>query len=210
MMFQHVFAEMNEMLDEITRKYPLAGNAQKQELAKKWSLLQHMSDGIIEEWLCFEEKMGGLRHAFGSLESRELPDLPELEDPTFVKGQGYYKLLMFAQAVAQFERVIQQFPDSVLARTYLGMCHLHLEQSDKAAKHFWLVLEKAGNKRLRSVIYNALGCIEAQKGVYPKAKEYFKLAHHSDPSLPEPLANLEACTHSTGKLHYGPELTSLL
>nr|WP_068785412.1 tetratricopeptide repeat protein [Paenibacillus phocaensis] len=209
-MFQHVFAEMNEMLDEITRKYPLAGNAQKQELAKKWSLLQHMSDGIIEEWLCFEEKMGGLRHAFGSLESRELPDLPELEDPTFVKGQGYYKLLMFAQAVAQFERVIQQFPDSVLARTYLGMCHLHLEQSDKAAKHFWLVLEKAGNKRLRSVIYNALGCIEAQKGVYPKAKEYFKLAHHSDPSLPEPLANLEACTHSTGKLHYGPELTSLL
>ncbi|MBE6070005.1 MAG: hypothetical protein E7211_20300, partial [Clostridium lundense] len=78
MMFQHVFAEMNEMLDEITRKYPLAGQAQKQELAKKWNLLQHMSDGIIEEWLSFEEKMGYLRHAFRSLESREIPDLPEL------------------------------------------------------------------------------------------------------------------------------------
>ncbi|MGP0586931.1 tetratricopeptide repeat protein [Paenibacillus timonensis] len=210
MMFQHVFAEMNEMLDEITRKYPLAGNAQKLELAKKWSLLQHMSDGIIEEWLCFEEKMGYLRHAFGSLATRETPDLPELDDPVFIKGQGYYKLLMFPQALSQFERVMQQFPDSVLAQTYMGMCHLHLEHTDKAAKHFWLVLEKAANKRLRSIIYNALGCIEAQKGVFTKAKEYFKLAHHSDPSLPEPLANLEACTHSTGKLHYSPELTSLL
>lgn len=154
--------------------------------------------------------MGYLRHAFGSLASRETPDLPELDDPVFIKGQGYYKLLMFPQALSQFEQVMQQFPDSVLAQTYMGMCHLHLEQIDKAAKHFWLVLEKATNKRLRSIIYNALGCIEAQKGVFTKAKEYFKLAHHSDPSLPEPLANLEACTHSTGKLHYSPELTSLL
>ncbi|MDU0330168.1 hypothetical protein RW092_08105 [Paenibacillus sp. 3LSP] len=210
MMFQHVFAEMNEMLDEITRKYPLAGQAQKQELAKKWNLLQHMSDGIIEEWLSFEEKMGYLRHAFRSLESREIPDLPELDDPAFVKGQGYYKLLMFPQASAQFEQVVKQFTDSMLARTYLGMCHLHLKQYDKAAKHFWIVLEKAANKRLRSIIYNALGCIEAHKGVFDKAKEYFKLAHHHDPSLPEPLANLEACANSTGKLHYGPELTSLL
>ncbi|MGG6309542.1 tetratricopeptide repeat protein [Paenibacillus macerans] len=209
-MFQHVFAEMNEMLDEISRKYPLAKGVQKQELAQKWHLLKHMSDGIIEEWLCFEEKMGHIRQTFGNLDARDAPELPELDSPIFVKGQGYYKLLMFPQALEQFEQVMKQFPDSVLGRTYLAMCHLHLEHNEKAAKHFWLVLEKAGNKRMRSIIYNALGCIEAQKGIFAKAKEYFTLAHHSDPSLAEPLANLEACLHSKGKLHYGNELTSLL
>lgn len=210
MMFQHVFAEMNEMLDEISRKYPLAEGVQKQELAQKWHLLKHMSDGIIEEWLCFEERMGYLRQAFGNFEVRDVSALPEMDSPPFIKGQGYYKLLMFPQALEQFELVLKQFPDSVLGRTYVAMCHLHLKQNEKAAKHCWLVLEKAGNKRLRSIIYNALGCIEAQKGIHAKAKEYFTLAHHSDPSLPEPLANLEACLHSTGKLHYGNELTSLL
>ncbi|WP_411002269.1 tetratricopeptide repeat protein [Paenibacillus sp. TH7-28] len=210
MMFQHVFAEMNEMLDDISRKYPLAQGVQKQELAQKWHLLKHMSDGIIEEWLCFEEKMAAMRQRWGNLETEEVLSLPEIESGPFIKGQGYYKLMMFTQALEQFEQVLKQYPGSVLGRTFLGMCHLHLEQSEEAARQFWLVLENAGNKRLRSIIYNALGCIEAQKGILAKAKEYFTLAHHSDPSLAEPLANLEACLNSTGKLYYGNELASLL
>lgn len=210
MMFQHVFAEMNEMLEDISRKFHLAGEAQKQELAQQWNLLKHISDGIIEEWLCFEEKMGDVRQKLGNPDFRDMPELPEMDAPCFIKGQGYYKLLMFPQALGEFEQVVTQYPDSVLARTCLGMCHLHMDQGEHATKHFWFVLERAGNKRLRSIIYNALGCIEAQKGIFAKAKEYFTLAHRSDPSLTEPLANLEACLHKTGKLSYGTELTSLL
>lgn len=210
MMFQHVFAEMNEMLDEISRKYPVAQGDQKQDLIHKWRLLKHMSDGIIEEWLCFEEKMGVLRQNIGNIDIQDMPVLPEMDSVPFVKGQGYYKLLMFSEALPQFQQLLEQFPESMVGRTYLAMCYMHLEQSDEATKHFKQVLRAATNKRMRSVIYNALGCIEAQKGTFTKAKEYFTLAYHSDPSLPEPLANLEACLKSKGKLSYSNELTSLL
>ncbi|MNJ34876.1 photosystem I assembly protein Ycf3 [compost metagenome] len=210
MMFQHVFAEMNEMLDEITRHYPIAQGAHKHELTQKWHLLRHMSDSIIEEWLNFEEKMGALRQKGFCLEEKLDLDYPEMNAEAFVKGQGYYKLLMFQQSMAQFMDVLEQYPDSVIGRTYLAMCYLHMEESEEAVHYFEEVLRVAANKRLRSIIYNALGCIEAKRGARSKAREYFTLAYHSDPTLPEPLANWEACLHSTGKLQYGTQLTSLL
>lgn len=212
MMFQHMFAEMSGMLDEIIHYYPGASGPARQELAAKWQLLKTMSDGIIEEWLGFEEKLGHFRQTGVSPDGGALPvpELPEMDAEAFVKGQGYYKLMMFAQALTQFKQVVEQYPDSAVARTYLAMCYLHLNESEQAVPHFWRVLETCDSKRIRSIIYNALGCIEAQNGVRLKAKEYFKLAHYHDPSLAEPLANLESCMRSSGKLHYGSELTSLL
>lgn len=210
MMFQHVFAEMNEMLDEIARHYPIAQGVQKHDLARKWHLLRQMSDSMIEEWLNFEEKMGALRQSGIILEEKCELDYPEMSVDAFVKGQGYYKLLMFPQSLMQFQAMLDEYPESLIGRTYLAMCHLHLEQSDEAVHYFEEVLKAAANKRLRSIIYNALGCIEAKRGARSKAREYFTLAYHSDPTLPEPLANWEACLHSTGKLQYGTQLTSLL
>lgn len=209
-MFQHVFAEMNEMLDEIARHYPIAQGVQKHELARKWHLLRQMSDSMIEEWLNFEEKMGALRQSGIILEEKCELDYPEMSVEAFVRGQGYYKLLMFPQSLVQFQAMLDEYPESLIGRTYLAMCHLHLEQSDEAVHYFEEVLEAAANKRLRSIIYNALGCIEAKRGARSKAREYFTLAYHSDPTLPEPLANWEACLYSTGKLQYGTQLTSLL
>lgn len=210
MMFQHVFAEMNEMLDEIARHYPIAQGAHKHELARKWHVLRQMSDSMIEEWLNFEEKMGALRQNGICLEEKYELDFPEMSIDAFAKGQGYYKLLMFPQSLVQFKAVLEQYPDSLIGRTYLAMCHLHLEENEEAVHYFEEVLKGATNMRLRSIIYNALGCIEAKRGARGKAKEYFALAYHSDPTLPEPLANWEACLHSTGKLQYGTQLTSLL
>ncbi|WP_229753352.1 tetratricopeptide repeat protein [Paenibacillus segetis] len=212
MMFQHVFAEMNEMLDEISRHYPMAQGVQKQDLGHKWNLLKHMSDGIIEEWLCFEEKMGIMRQNWGSPEENQKLESQDLvmKNDAFIKGQGYYKLLMYPQAQGQFNQALEQFPDSFLTHTYMGMCHLHMGHLEDAVNHFHSVLKGAANNRLRAIIYNALGCIEANRGVRVKAKEYFTMAHHSDPSLPEPLANLEVCMHHSGKLQFGNQLTSLL
>lgn len=212
MLFQHVFAEMSGMLDEIIHYYPEANGPERQELASKWQLLKHMSDGIIEEWLSFEEKLGQFRQSGVSPDGGSIPapELPEMKSDAYVKGQGYYKLMMFSQALMQFSQVVEEYPDSAVARTYLAMCHLHLDEGQQAVPHFWRVLECSDSKRLRSIIYNALGCIEAQNGARLKAKEYFTLAHYHDPSLAEPLANLEVCMRSSGKLQYGSELTSLL
>ncbi|MNO28395.1 Tetratricopeptide repeat protein [compost metagenome] len=210
MIYQHMFAEMNEMLDEIARFYHIAQGDHKKKLMQQWNLLKHMSDGIIEEWLCFEEKMAYIRQNWKHADQSHAVELPEMQCGAFIKGQGYYKLLMFPQALGQFKLVMEEFPESVLSQTFLGMCHMQLEEMSEAVKHFWFVLEHAESRRMRSIVYNALGCIEANRGARDKAEEYFKLAHHHDPSLAEPLANLEACMQCSGKLQYGTELTSLL
>lgn len=211
-MFQHMFAEMSGMLEKIIHDYPGASGPARHELAAKWQLLKNMSDGIIDEWLSFEEKLGHFRQSGVSPDggAPPLPKPPEMDKEAFIKGQGYYKLMMYEQARLQFEQVVEQLPDSALARTCLAMCYLHLNESARAVPHFWRVLEGCDSKRLRSIIYNALGCVEAQNGGRLKAKEYFTLAHYHDPSLQEPLANLESCMSSNGKLHYGNELISML
>lgn len=213
MIFQHMFAEMNELLDEVAMFYQVAQGEQKEKLVHQWNMLKHMSDGILEEWLLFEEKMGYIRQNWNPTDTLTneashsvASEHPEWQCGAFVKGQGYYNLLMFPQALDQFKLVLEQFPKSILGRTFLGMCHLHLKEVSEAVPLFWAVLEGAESKRIRSIVYNALGCIEATRGGREKAAEYFKLAHHHDPSLAEPLANLKACMQSTGKLYYGNEL----
>ncbi|MDR0266730.1 tetratricopeptide repeat protein [Paenibacillus sp.] len=210
-MFQHVFAEMNHMLGEIMKHYPTAQETQKHQLMQKWNMLKTMSDGIIDEWLSFEEKMGQFRQHVevpSTMFSNETS--PEMELDAFVRGQGYFRLMMFHQAVQQFSQVIRQYPDSLLARMYLAMAHLHLEETDAAQNHFQMILPLTNSQKLKAMIYNALGCIAVKHGNVEKAQEFFTLALQCDPTLPDPLINLKVCQQNRGQLQYGSQLISLM
>ncbi|ACX64520.1 MULTISPECIES: hypothetical protein [Bacillales] len=209
-MFQHVFAEMNNMLDEIVKHYPSAQGPQKQALVQNWNMLKSMSEGIIEEWLHFEEKMAIFRESAASPPVFPPTEAPELQLDAFVRGQGYYKLLMFQPAIQQFEAAAAVFPDSLLIKLYIAMSHLYLGQTAQASDVLISILPLADNRKLRAMIYNALGCIEVLNGQQAKAEEHFALAIHSDPTLPDPMINLEVCKQNRGELQYGSQLISLL
>ncbi|MEK5373858.1 tetratricopeptide repeat protein [Paenibacillus sp. FSL P2-0173] len=202
-MFQHVFAEMNSMLDDIVKHYPSAQGSRRQELLQHWSLLRRMSDGIMDEWLAFEEKMVCLRAAGFSAET-DMSDteLPEKELPAFNRGQGYYRLLMYPEAIQQFEQVLQHFPNSWQSRMYMGMAYFQLDDPAEAVFHFQKVLDLTEQAGLKAVIYNALGCLLAKQADVEEAQKCFALAHQFDPALPEPLHNMEACLSGTEMLRY--------
>ncbi|QYK62752.1 tetratricopeptide repeat protein [Paenibacillus sp. S25] len=202
-MFQHVFAEMNSMLDDIVKHYPSAQGSRRQELLQHWSLLRRMSDGIMDEWLAFEEKMVCLRAAGFSAET-DMSDteLPEKELPAFNRGQGYYRLLMYPEAIQQFEQVLQHFPNSWQSRMYMGMSYFQLDDPAEAVYHFQKVLDLTEQAGLKAVIYNALGCLLAKQADVEEAQKCFALAHQFDPALPEPLHNMEACLSGTEMLRY--------
>ncbi|AIW40431.1 MULTISPECIES: tetratricopeptide repeat protein [Paenibacillus] len=202
-MFQHVFAEMNSMLDDIVKHYPSAQGSRRQELLQHWSLLRRMSDGIMDEWLAFEEKMVCLRAAGFSAET-DMSDteLPEKELPAFNRGQGYYRLLMYPEAIQQFEQVLQHFPNSWQSRMYMGMAYFQLDDPAEAVCHFQKVLDLTEQAGLKAVIYNALGCLLAKQADVEEAQKCFALAHQFDPALPEPLHNMEACLSGTEMLRY--------
>ncbi|WP_025685870.1 tetratricopeptide repeat protein [Paenibacillus maysiensis] len=210
-MFQHVFAEMNSMLDDIVKHYPSAQGSRRQELLQHWSLLRRMSDGIMDEWLAFEEKMVRLRAAGFSAESgMSDAELPEKELPAFTRGQGYYRLLMYPEAICQFEQVLQHFPNSWQSQMYMGMAYFQLEDTAEAVRHFQKVLHLTDQPGLKAVIYNALGCLMAKQADVEEAQKCFALAHQFDPALPEPLHNMEACLSGAGMLRYDSSMMTWL
>lgn len=56
-MFAHLFATMNDKLDEIKQLYPRVNGVKQDHLNKQLEVLKAMSDSIVEHWLLFEEKL---------------------------------------------------------------------------------------------------------------------------------------------------------
>ncbi|WP_410514844.1 hypothetical protein PaeBR_10925 [Paenibacillus sp. BR2-3] len=213
-MFQHLFAEMNEMLQEIVIHYPTAEGTRREELLCKYNLLRRLSDNVMDEWLAFAEKMNnfsqGTDLSYAQEEEPPQREAPELSMESFVRGQGYYKLLMYPQCIEQFKAVISRYPDSLSGRLYLAMSYLHQGEGETAWEHLNHMITLVRNRKLKAMVYNAMGCIRASQKRYPEAQELFGLSLQHDPSLPEPNVNLEVCRLKDGELQYGSQLVSLL
>ncbi|SFS58990.1 hypothetical protein [Paenibacillus sp. 453mf] len=208
-MFQHLFAEMNQSLDEIANYYTAAPVEKKQEMRQRWNLLKKMSDGIIDEWMSFEEKMAKIRESGIFRGTDPFTSIPELKLHAFVKGLGYFKLLMYQHAAEEFGKVVAVYPESLLSRLYLAMCYLNLEQMHTASEELNRILLTCDQPRMKAMAYNALGCVHAKQMELKQAQSCFALALEHDPSLPEPLYNLEACRSKNAVLQYGTQLLAL-
>ncbi|AIQ53619.1 hypothetical protein [Paenibacillus sp. FSL R7-0331] len=213
-MFQHLFAEMNKMLQEIARDYPSAEGESRNDLIRKYNMLHRLSDKVMDEWLVFAEKLSEFREQT-ELQLEPEDDMPQQEAPelameSFVRGQGYYKLLMYGKCIGQFQEVIGRYPDSLAARLYLAMAYLQEGEGDAAWAHLNHMLALIRESKLKAMVYNALGCIRASQERFHEASELFGLSLLHDPALPEPNINLEVCRKKGGKLQFGDQLVSLL
>ncbi|MNC09166.1 Tetratricopeptide repeat protein [compost metagenome] len=213
-MFQHLFAEMNKMLQEIAADFPTAEGARRNDLLCKYNMLHRLSDEVMDEWLAFAEKLSDFRQNadFSPPSEEEMPQVeaPELAMDSFVRGQCYYKLLMYRKCIEQFKQVITRYPDSLAARLYLAMAYLQEGELDVSWGHLHHMLALIREKKLKAMIYNALGCIRAFQKRYDEAQELFGLSLQHDPLLAEPNVNLEVCRRRGGKLQFGHQLVSLL
>lgn len=221
-MFQHMFSSMNQMLDQIIEQYQDAGEQEKQEYVKQMNELKKMSDTFIEQWLEFEEKFADFKEKQIVLESNQTTstesnvqkfpvkasqtcnasdlEIPNEAAPIISKGQGYYKLFMFPQAAVQFQSVIVQTPECNLARLFLGMTHMHLQNWNEAQRHFQLLIALTDFPKWLAMGYNALGCIQAVHMNLAQAEKLFMKAHDACPSFKDPLNNLKSCQETPQQL----------
>lgn len=204
-MIKQLFETMNDVLDEIEKDYPTAAPARKHELNQKLSALKGMSDHLVEEWLRFEEKLG----KFFQTNMKQVPDYAHPELPTgsaepgyqsesFSKGQGYFELLMFDNAIRAFEQVVRQYPDFMLGRLYLAMGHMRNGDEMEAYRHFKFIISLTDHASMKAISYNAMGCIQAKNDNMEQAQQFFKLAHMTDPSCVQPVLNMEVCAKQAG------------
>lgn len=194
-MFKQLFATMNDVLDEILREYPAAQDSKKKDFEQQVGVLKSMSDICIEEWLQFEEK---LEQAVNVWKMKpQAHTIPEQQHPAhaanpplsdaFKRGQGYYQLFMYDQAVEHFEQAVAMQPDFQLARLYLALGYMRKGDLPEAYRHFRLLTSLTEHKKVKAISYNAMGCIQAKNKNPEKARQYFELALKADPALTEPL-----------------------
>jgi tetratricopeptide (TPR) repeat protein len=203
-MFKHLFASMNEMLKEVAAHYPAAEGIQKRELQEKLLALKAMSDSFIEDWLLFEEKLGSF-YALHPAEKLTDPLDPELgcqRSDEFIRGQGYYKLLMYDEAIREFTVIIHRQPDFTLARVYIAMCFLRKGDISESYSHFYFLSQLTENQQMKAISYNVMGCIQIHHQNVDKALEYFNKAFHTDPDSVEPLLEMGLCCEKKGDLHF--------
>jgi tetratricopeptide (TPR) repeat protein len=195
-MFKHLFSTMNEVLDDIQKEYPNSAGEHKEALEEQLQVLKAMSDEFIESWLLFEERLGKLygtapQDAQALHEELLELDVTSKQEPEFLRGQGYYKLFMYEQAIPEFEALTKRQPDCLLARIYLAMAYLRKGDFSESYRHFQFLLPLTENTKMKAISYNAMGCIQVQNHNMEKAMEYFKKAYHVDPTCMEPLINMD-------------------
>jgi hypothetical protein len=116
------------------------------------------------------------------------------------KGQGYYKLFMFSDAAVHFQSAVSYLPECNLARLYLAMTHMHLQNWSEAQRHFQLLISLTDYPKWRALGYNALGCIQAIYMNLAQAEQFFLKAYEICPSFKDPLNNLKCCKETPQQL----------
>jgi tetratricopeptide (TPR) repeat protein len=116
------------------------------------------------------------------------------------KGQGYYKLFMFSDAATHFQSAVSTLPECNLARLYLAMTNMHLQNWSEAQRHFQLLISLTDYPKWRALGYNALGCIQAIYMNMEQAERFFLKAYETCPSFKDPLNNLKCCKETPQQL----------
>lgn len=127
-------------------------------------------------------------------------EVPEVAEELVYKGQGYYKLFMFAESATFFQKAITAAPECNLARLFLGMSLMHLQNWNEAQRHFQLLVVLSDFPKWVALGYNALGCIHAVQMNMAHAEKLFRKAYEVYPSFTDSLSNLKSCQASPGQL----------
>jgi tetratricopeptide (TPR) repeat protein len=111
---------------------------------------------------------------------------------SFRRGLGFLELAMMDEAIAEFETVINQEPDLLLAHLCLGVAYSERGMGDEAMRELRLVQALTEDSSTNAIVHNALGNIYADQEQYEKALEEFLKVAELDPDFAVAQFNLGA------------------
>ena len=92
---------------------------------------------------------------------------------SFKRGLGFLELAMMDEAIKEFETVISQEPEILLAHLCLGVAYAERRMADEAMRELRLVQALTGDPQTNAIVHNALGNIYADGAQYDLALEEF-------------------------------------
>ncbi|REE94316.1 hypothetical protein A8990_101108 [Paenibacillus taihuensis] len=134
-MFKHVFATMQELLQDIIIHYPNANDTQRKQMDEQLATLKQFSDNFIEQWLQFEEKMADFRDMQQVVQSQQAQS--QSQAPAQSQGQsplhGVKKDAAIPPPMPGYPKIISQPPAGTMRRQASSMKQAHVSPAPPLA-----------------------------------------------------------------------------
>jgi len=108
----------------------------------------------------------------------------------FRKGEGFYHLRLFHDAVKCFADVVKESPDFESGRLYYAYSLLFSNQKEAAMREFRLLGKTASSPKIIAISCNALGCLLVEEMQWLEARQAFAEALKHVPDHSEARFNL--------------------
>ncbi len=207
-MFHEVWLQdMEEQIRELKENYPSATLEEKQEWQKRFFELKQSSHQLLDAWSKVEEQMAAITTDYPELSTGqeiEMEDefwLHESVVRHFRQGQGYYGLTMFQEAKEMFKDVVEEEPEFLLGRIYLGLSQFQQNELDEAFTHFQMVSATATQAPFLVFAHHMMGCIRVKQGKDGIAIKFFQEAVKHDAEHADAWFNLGASHYRVGQYH---------
>lgn len=187
-------------LNEIETNYPNSPVNERNKWRNRIQQIKKSCDLLLESWSVIEERIANLfeEHPELSGNGKELNEefwLNESVVRQFRQGQGYFGLTMFQEAKDLFYQVVDEEPEFLLGRIYLGLTQFHENQLEESTSNFRLIIQTASQEVFQAFAYHMLGCIEVKRGDDQQAIYYFRKAVGLYPEYSDGWFNLGACQY---------------
>ncbi|NLP36238.1 MAG: tetratricopeptide repeat protein [Firmicutes bacterium] len=115
---------------------------------------------------------------------------------SFRRGLGFMELAMLDEAIREFQQVIRQEPDLLLAHLCLGVAYAERGLADEAMRELRLVQALTDDPQTVAIVHNTLGNIYADQEEYELAFKEFSQVLALDPEFAVALFNLGAVCYN--------------
>lgn len=190
MSHQKWLEQIQNSLNKVKENYPKSPLSERAIWQSKLMQIKKECDQLLESWVLIEEEIAHLLSTHPELvDSEEEYDeeiwLTESVVRQFRQGQGYYGLTMFHEARSLFKKVVEDEPDFLLGRIYLGLSEFQENRLEEATYHFRIVSKTGSKEMFVGFAEHMMGCIAVRLGEDNQAIKHFSktvtiLPDHSD------------------------------
>lgn len=119
---------------------------------------------------------------------------------SFRRGVGYFDLLMFPEAMEEFQRVLEIDGEFLVARLYLAFGCLAQGEYDRAGRHLNEIQGREEDDFLQATIHSTYGHIFVAQEEYESALVEFEMAAKLVPDFRDIEFNIACCHYNRGRL----------
>jgi tetratricopeptide (TPR) repeat protein len=193
-----ILDEWLELEERIVRFQQISGQVMKSE--------DELDEG--ETSTSFLEKLlGEVKSMHSAPKNEDLVSYLSLSTATsFRKGQGYFHLFMYPQAIEHFTEVVENEPELDIARLFLAWCQWLNGNTEESHRHFQLVGHTSIQPLFKATAWNAEGCLFAADQKWDQALTFFTKAKEIYPKLKDTYFNQALVLMKLGQMAEAKEI----